>query len=467
VGHNFYFTMPGVIPNSPSNAAFDGTDLINTVLTEEANRIGQDIYSRTLHTSPWMDLIKQTAFQDGMGYTQTTLIYDRAIPHTAEDAHGVTWSDMGNELSANAFTNTLGQGLKDAAMNVGGAQGLHQTNDERSNIAFAKQLKQYSIQRTIIESPKLSTEDLRFAAHRTEQLRAIMDRMTEATRYTWENRYRDEFERLAGNLVLCETTGTTIKDTVDNAATDNTTVNDSFEGVSIAGAGALGLNVENTTNASETTNVSESMANISNAIMDKIYFNLVRKGAGNNAYGRENGRPVFAAVMSSEASYQLQTEAGFRDDVRYNNARVSELIAPLGVEKSFRGFYHLVDDLSPRFDIADTGLATRQMPYVVSGSQLTTINASYDTASYEAAYVLHPEVMESQIPNPFTGGSGVTFDPVNYRGKFSWTNNKDNVSNPDGTLGYFRGILASASKPIKTDCGYVILFKRDSTTPAA
>jgi len=45
--------------------------------------------------------------------------------------------------------------------------------------------------------------------------------------------------------------------------------------------------------------------------MDKIYFNLVRKGAGNNAYGRENGRPVFAAVMSSEASYQLQTEAGF------------------------------------------------------------------------------------------------------------------------------------------------------------
>ena len=142
------------------------------------------------------------------------------------------------------------------------------------------------------------------------------------------------------------------------------------------------------------------------------------------------------------------------------------MIAPLGVEKSFRGFYHLIDDLAPRFGISGATV-TRQMPYVVASGQVTTINASYDSASYEAAYVLHPEVMESQIPNPFTGGSGVTFDPVNYRGKFSWTNNKDNVSNPDGTLGYFRGILASASKPIKTDCGFVILFKRDSTTPAA
>tara|TARA_R100000315_G_scaffold11107_1_gene3485 strand:- start:818 stop:2158 length:1341 start_codon:yes stop_codon:yes gene_type:complete len=442
--------------NNTSSGTVDGTDLINTVLTEEANRIGQDIYSRTLHTSPWMDLIKQTAFADGMGYTQTTLIYDRAIPHTAADAEGVTWSDMGNALGANAFTNTLGQGLKDSAENLGGAQGTHASTDERANVAFAKQLKQYSIQRTIIESPKLSTEDLRFAAHRTEQLRAIMDRMTEATRYTWENRYRDEFERLSANLVPCLAASTPILTTVD-ADSDNT-ADDSFEGVQIT---ALDPQKSGAGNSDVTPT-----ANISNAIMDKVYFNLVRKGAGNNAYGRENGRPVFAAVMSSEASYQLQTEAGFRDDVRYNNARVSELIAPLGVEKSFRGFYHLIDDLAPRFGISGATV-TRQMPYVVASGQLTTINASYDTASYEAAYVLHPEVMESQIPNPFTGGSGVTFDPVNYRGKFSWTNNKDNVSNPDGTLGYFRGILASASKPIKTDCGFVILFKRDSTTPAA
>ena len=456
-GHISHYTMARIFNTNSAATAPDGTDLINTVLTEEANRIGQDIYARTLHTSPWMDLIKQTAFSDGMGYTQTTLIYDRSIPHTGGSADGVTWNAMGTvQASANSFAATLGgDALTDSASNIGGASGLHASNDEVSNVAFSKQLKQYSLERTIIESPRLSTEDLRFAAHRTEQLRAIMDRMTEATRYTWENRYRDEFEKLSANFVPCLAAATKILTTVD-ADTDGA-ADDSFEGKSIA-------QLDFATSGAGNSDVTPT-ANVSNAIMDKIYFALVRKGAGNNAYGRENGRPVFAAVMSSEASYQLQTEAGFRDDVRYNNARVSELIAPLGVEKSFRGFYHLVDDLAPRYAISGS-TTTRKMPYSVSG-QITSVNSDYDDAEFEALYVLHPEVMESQIPNPFTGGSGITFEPVNYRGKFAWVNNKDNVSNPDGTLGYFRGILASASKPIKTDCGYVILFKRDSTTPAA
>ena len=459
-GHISHYTMARIFNTNTSAAAPDGTDLINTVLTEEANRIGQDIYARTLHTSPWMDLIKQTAFQDGMGYTQTTLIYDRSIPHTTASADGVTWAGVGTpNNSSNSFdTSTLGgNSLKDTATNIGGAGGLVTgSTDAVSNVAFSKQLRQYSLERTIIESPRLSTEDLRFAAHRTEQLRAIMDRMTEATRYTWENRYRDEFEKLSDNLVPCLSGAgnTKILTTVD---VDDATADNAFGGQQVS---SVAFDHSGASNADVTPN-----ANISNAVMDKIYFALVRKGAGNNAYGRENGRPVFAAVMSSEASYQLQTEAGFRDDVRYNNARVSELIAPLGVEKSFRGFYHLVDDLAPRFSISGS-TTTRVMPYTVSG-QITSVNSDYDDASYEALYVLHPEVMESQIPNPFTGGSGITFEPVNYRGKFAWVNNKDNVSNPDGTLGYFRGILASASKPIKTDCGYVVVFKRDSATAAA
>ena len=174
---------------------------------------------------------------------------------------------------------------------------------------------------------------------------------------------------------------------------------------------------------------------------------------------------MFAVVLSSEASYALQTEAGFRDDVRYNNAKVSELIAPLGVEKSFRGFYHLVDDLAPRFTIS-TGTVTRVQPYTVT-SGVTSYNSAYDSADYEAAYIIHPQVMESQIPNPMSGSNGLTFNPVNYRGDFKWTNILNEITNPDGTTGFFRGILASATKPIKTELGYAILFKRTSTSPAA
>ena len=422
-----------------------GTTAINTILAEEANRINQDVYTRTVHTSAWMDLMKQTAFPDGMGYQLSTLVYDRAIPTTdsAGDTAGVNWSALGTlNASANSFdTSDLGQPLKDAADDVQGGRGTGAT-DNRSYVQFSKQLKKYNIDRAVIESPRISLEDLRFAAHRQEQLRAIMDNMAESTRYTWENRYRDEFSKVSDSYIGAVASGTAIQS--------------GFEGTELTGTVDLG------TAGSFTVPTS----NISNALLDKSYFNLVRKGAGNEAYGRENGRPVFGLVLSSEASYQLQTEAGFRDDVRYNNSKVSDLIAPLGVEKSFRGFYHLVDDLAPRFTLANTDQITRVLPYTVS-SGVTTPNSAYESAEYEAAFVIHPHVCESQIPNPFSGAQGISFDPVSYRGDFKWTNIPNEVTNPDGTIGFFRGVLASATKPIKTDFGFVILFKRTSTTPAA
>jgi hypothetical protein len=422
-----------------------GTTAINTILAEEANRINQDVYTRTLHTSAWMDLMKQTAFPDGMGYQLSTLVYDRAIPTTdsAGDTAGVNWSALGTlNAAANAFdTSDLGQPLKDAADDVQGGRGTGAA-DNRSYVQFSKQLKKYNIDRAVIESPRISLEDLRFAAHRQEQLRAIMDNMAESSRYTWENRYRDEFSKVSDSYIGAVASGTAIQS--------------GFEGTELTGTVDLG------TAGSFTVPTS----NISNALLDKSYFNLVRKGAGSEAYGRENGRPVFGLVLSSEASYQLQTEAGFRDDVRYNNSKVSDLIAPLGVEKSFRGFYHLVDDLAPRFTLANTDQITRVLPYTVS-SGVTTPNSAYDSAEYEAAFVIHPHVCESQIPNPFSGAQGISFDPVSYRGDFKWTNIPNEITNPDGTIGFFRGVLASATKPIKTDFGFVILFKRTSTTPAA
>jgi hypothetical protein len=422
-------------------AQTDANTAIDTILTQEANRIGQDIHRRTLHVSPWMDLIKQTSFPDGMGYTLGTLIYDRALPTTTANGStlGNSWIDVGGANADSLVTSsTLDQiitGSKDT--NIGA--GTNNANG-KSFISFARQLKQYSLKRATVESPRINVEDLRFAAYRTEQLRAVMDALTDATKYSWEERYRDEYDRVCANYVICEPTGTTITSTGKEG---NQSADIDF--------GAAGTTPS---------------ANVSNKILDSIYFRLVRAGAGTNAYGRENARPVFALVCSSEASYALQTEAGFRDDVRYNNAKVSELIAPLGVEKSFRGFYHLIDDLAPRYTDDGDGNLTRVQPYTAS-SGVVTPNAAYETAPIEAAYILHQDVMESQIPEPISGSNGLTFDPVNYRGKFAWKNIPSIDLNPDGTVGFFRGVLASASKPIKTEFGFVVLFARTSATPAA
>jgi hypothetical protein len=433
----------------------NGTTNIDTVLAEEANRIGSDIHRNTVHTSPWIDLVKKSTFPDEMGYQLTTLVYDSALPTTTDGggtlAGNTLWTEMG---AINAGDNVFGttatdQPLKDAAEStIGPADGL-------GYIQFGKKLKNYRLKRAVIESPRINVEDLRFAAHRNDQLRAIMDVMTEATRYTWEERYRDEFDSLADNFVACKSASEVSKMTTGREGTASSSILDNID-------------VDGGTDGYDATQTNDQLpeANISNALLDDLYFKLIRAGGGNNAYGRENGRPVFGLVCSSEASRQLQIEAEYRDDIRYNKARVSELIAPLGVEKSFRGFYHLIDDLAPRFDIggADDYL-DRIPPYTVSGGIISP-NTAYETAPVELAYIIHPEVFEAQLPAPLSGAGGLSFDPVTYKGDFKWTNIPDAVINPDKTIGFFRGILASASKPIKTQFGYAIAIARKSTTAA-
>ena len=97
---------------------------------------------------------------------------------------------------------------------------------------------------------------------------------------------------------------------------------------------------------------------------------------------------------------------------------------------------------------------------------VATPNAAYETATHEAAFVLHPEVCEALIPNPMSGSNGLSFDPVNYRGKFDWKNIVSEITNPDGTIGFFRGVLASATKPIKTEFGFVIVYLRGAAAGA-
>ena len=443
----------------PDGTFANSADAINVILTQEANRISNDIHKATLHTSPWIDLIKKGAFPDGMGYTLNTLVYDRALPLksgalNASPVLGLNWNAV--QLSGLA-------GGSVAGFTEGQSQDTRNVADEgTANIDFTQALKPYSLKRATVESPRVNVEDLRFAAHRNDQLRAIMDLLQESVRHSWEERYRDEYDRLADNCVLCTASSSTFIASVEDK---QSWVPDTTAGLAAAGTtvktGDLDVN-------NDGTGELEPDANISNAIMDKIYYKLVRAGAGGKAYGRENGRPIFSVVMSSEASYQLQTEAEFRDDVRYNNARVGDLIAPLGVEKSFRGFYHLVDDLTTRYKSrgGEANTLVKVDPFTVTGGVIVP-NADYETAEFEAAYILVDDVMESLIPQPLTGGGGVTFDPVNYKGEFKWTNIPDADINPDGTIGFFRGIMASASKPIKTSFGYVVIFKRDSATAAA
>ena len=431
---------------------------IDAVLLQEANRIGADIHAGNVHTSPWLDLIPKGTFSEGMGYRLQSLIYERALPtNAAQDTIGLTWGDFAGPSGFKSGQDHSGQVsgtaglLNDSVSDFHGPLandalgGAASTNPSR--IDWQKRLEPYSLKRAVVWSPGINVDDLRFAAHRAEQLSASFDALAEGVRYGWEERYRDEYQRVVYHVVECLDSATNISQTSVTGAD----ANDRFDN------GVPNANV----------------ANISNTVLDKIYNALIRAGAGKKAWGMENGRPQFALICSSTASYTLMTESEIRTDVR-ESSRVDELLAPLGVSKGFRGFYHVIDDLAPRYREASSdagytdGDYLRVEPYTIS-SNVIVPNSAYeaDTAKYEVAFVLHKEVMQSLIPNPISSQGGVSFDPVDYSGKFHWVNIKSVDINPLGTIGHFLGVLASATKPLKTRFGYALIYDRTSTTAAS
>jgi hypothetical protein len=390
---------------------------IENLLITESGRIGADIYRKTLNTSPWTTLVKQEAWPDEMGTTVNVLIYERTLPASGGS---ITFTDVAYN---GVGTQVIG------ATPSGSNTGPGTCAVAGDNLGFAQTLRTYNLQQAAINSPDICLNDLRFPVRRQEQLRNIMAVMTENTQYAWENRYRDEYVRLANYNVNANQTEL------------------------LAASGQ-------TKGSFSTSNLPTSR--LTQGILRYFYSRLIRDGAGQNAYGKENGAPVFLLVTSPEASDDLiKLNADIRQDLRW--AKPSELIQPLGVERSYAGFYHLVDTMTPRYDFVG-GAWVRRNPYATdaSASKGTRYipNPAYFTAEYEDSIIFHPDVFTSLVAKPISGTGAASFDPQSYRGDFRWRNIPSRDCNPDGTIGFFRAIFSSGSKPVRPELGVVIRHKR-------
>lgn len=422
-----------------------GTSTVNSIFSEEADHIDKDIHQYTLHTSPWIDLVPKGEFESGQGYRLNTLIYGRALPqHEAApgdgtfDQLGVNFVDIHDTALANGKTAST-------ATLFGSHSDAHGPTYAAAQIDTTKFVKEYNLQKAVMFGPYIDLENIRFTTQLSEQVAITVDILGQATQWVLENRHRDEYDRLSDNVVTCL------------AATAST--------ITTGQSGTRTSSLDPDANAAALT----PTANLSNKLMDQLRTRLRRQGGGRQAWGMEDGQPIFALVASSDASYWLKTEPGIRDDIRHNAGKVDELLKPLGVSTSFRGYYHVNDDLAPRYDVtgsAPNQVFTRRQPYAYSSGVLVP-NTAYETATIEVAYILHKEVMKSLFPAPnVNAGSGVSFDAQNYSGKWEWQNIKTPTGNPFGTIGRFGGQVATASKPIKVDYGYRIMYVRSGSGAA-
>ena len=518
---------------------------LSHLLIEASQSFSADIYRRTINTSPWLKLIKQSAWPDEMGDTISVITYERTLPSTAN-----SWDSITNDSTSTNFA-----------------------VPSATSVSVAQTLRQFSLRHTAVESQPIVVNDVRMGFRFREQIKAVYDNLVENVAWLWIKRYRDEYRRISGTKVVASVSaaGSLLKST------------DAFYTESLP-----------KTTYDNTTTPANRIGILTQALLNRLYMELIRDGAGNRPMGMENGRPIFTLVCSPECSDALiRLNPSIRQDFR-ESSQVNELLKPLGVDRSYRGFYHLSDVTAPRynnvFDVIsftpnttkglvksantttktavvqltlgspslatcvvgrcislDAGTAAQggsltkgvilsataitdgvellvsyggtdgavtvgatatvltaagkityfnprtnveittfntttgagqhfvEVPFYVPDTTAYTagvataagpgtryaVNAAYYLAEYEEAFIMHPEVMESLIPAPLTSaGSGTSFSPVNYRGDFKFLNIQHRTENPDGTWGYYRGVLASGSKPNKPQFGISLLYRR-------
>lgn len=378
---------------------------IDQLLIQQANLIGPDIYSKTVDSSIWLKMIQQEAWPDGMGEQIRVLTFERTLAADTD-----SWTALTQNLpnvDSNSCVPTATQ------------------------IGFAQRYRTFNLSQKAVESPPICVNDVRFGFQFKEQLRNMYEMLTQNVAYMWKRRYREQYVTLAEHKVVAALDGSTL-----------------YEGTSA-------FPVQNPTSS------------LTQGILNWARMRMLRDGAGVAAAGRENGAPVFTLVTSAETSDNIIRQNA--NDLRYTTAKVNELYAPLGVERSYRGFYHVIDDFPRRFNITGGAwvevkpyikAATVGLPEVEKGEHYV-INPDYEVAPYEESIIFVKDVMRSLVPSSITSpGGNVAYEPQNYRGEFKFLNIRDRIDNPDGNWGYFRGILQSGSKPIHPEWGYAIRHLR-------
>jgi hypothetical protein len=376
---------------------------VNNQLQQEAGRIGEMISSKLIATDPWNRLVKQDTFPAGMGESIQTLIQERT---TVPNASSTAWEDVGtNDGTGNTC------------------------NPTPQVVEFARTLKSYNLQQSAIRSPGFCVNDLRTAWKAEEQLAGEVKVLKENSQWFWSNRYRDEFSRLAGNKV--------VTDVNDTLAMSTSGSNQAFP----AAAPTYALD---------------------QGILDQFYLDLSRDAAEGN-YAIVDGEPQYALICSPETSNYLKKQnSEIRQDLRFSS-QVDELIKPFGAAFSYSGFVHLVDRQAPRYTFTNGEFV--RVPFFTTAPAGTgnkaVVNPAYRTAPYEVSFIYNPHVYTSRVAQVITSpGSGLKFDPVNYRGEFMWINNKDNANNILGVNGYFYALFMQGSQPKRTEWGYAIMHLR-------
>jgi hypothetical protein len=378
-------------------------------------------------------------FPEGMGYAVNITTFGRTLP-------AATYSDGGN-ITNPAYDSTYWTDVGSA--NLGSTT---ENNCTPPTIVVKQGTGKvlFNLQHMALESERFCATDLLSAFDGPRQFAAIKKNMSDNTRWVLTEKFRRDFTYWCDNKTVVNNTGNPVSTTSGGAQTGSDTFN--ITGNVIKTGALINGGV------------------LTQGLLQDWYYKLCLNGAGDGALVRDNNAPVFQLVCSMETSRRLKVETNYRDDFRWSS-RADELLQQIGLTTPpILGFQHVIDVTPPRWNISGAGGTwTKVEPYyIVAGGNTGFIlkeNPAYLTATHEDSFIFHKDVMKETFPGSVGNTNGTGFAPLNYRGDWGWRNIPSETANPDGQIGYFRGVFMLGAMPEFTNYGVVIRHARCGATP--
>ncbi len=311
---------------------------IDGVLVEEANRMDEEILENKLYVSPWVDLVDVDFFPEGMGNAIAQITYQPTRYST------LTWADVGGTNSGNAVLPHV------------------------STVASAKDVLEYKLQHVALQSEFLNLNDLRTAAAAETQLAAISDNLSFNTHRLLEERARSEYAR------VCQ-----IQAVADNYTTPT-------EGTITAGYATM------PTTQAIAWDITTAGANIY-SLLNKFRMRILRMGAGSRPLDKVDNAPIFGLICDSEISDALKIglDTSTSGGLRYAG-RANELLAPFGCDGVYKNFFHIIDDLLPRYTYSSGYTEVTPEADAAAGQGTKRIvNSAYESAAYTDIMFFHQD----------------------------------------------------------------------------
>lgn len=363
----------------------------------------------------WGKLVNRGTFEYGQGYVKSKFQFHGG---TANQSASRIWKQMQSSVAPNPDTN-------DAGYNA--------CRYEASIVTYGIEKKQHAIFQTMRRTEDICLTDLLFKFDAEQHLAAIMTMLADVTLGEWENYIRDAYLSFCDKVICCE-------------GLPRFTA--SF-GADEIGLGGVDLN---------------KIGLLSQEVLNNMYQFLYRE-AGSGALGMKNGMPIFGVMSSAETLNALIKQNDTRrTDFRYKNPEF--LVQGLGQMLEYENFAHMQDPETERYKVsADGTKLIRVWPYTSKATTIgmkTLIDREYIDAPFEITRVIVKEVVKVQVPQPNKSIGSAKFDAIANYGEFTWSNIKNDETNPLGEIGKWIARFRASPEPMEnSDRAFAILHRRN------